>query len=112
MTDRHSELPATPMARQIIARRSLLDAAKAAPVSLKVAGSIVLLGLLLVNALIGFIVVDGQLDGEWYDFRDLGYAMERLRIELDEVIPREHYEAVAKIISFVMRTKSKTQGTS
>jgi len=85
MTDRHSELPATPMARQIIARRSLLDAAKAAPVSLKVAGSIVLLGLLLVNALIGFIVVDGQLDGEWYDFRDLGYAMERLRIELDEV---------------------------
>tara|TARA_B100000678_G_scaffold130975_2_gene109509 strand:- start:5942 stop:7015 length:1074 start_codon:yes stop_codon:yes gene_type:complete len=34
------------------------------------------------------------------------------RIELDEVIPREHYEAVAKIISFVMRTKSKTQGTS
>ena len=85
MTDRHSELPATPMARQIIVRRSLLDAAKAAPVSLKIAGSIVLLGLFLVNALVGFIVVDGHLDGRWYDFRDLGYAMERLRIELDEV---------------------------
>jgi len=27
------------------------------------------------------------------------------RIEVDEVIPKEHYEAVAKIISFVMRTK-------
>ena len=27
------------------------------------------------------------------------------RIEVDEVIPREHYEAVAKIISFIMRTK-------
>ena len=29
------------------------------------------------------------------------------RMEVDEVIPREHYEAVAKIISFVMRTKKK-----
>ena len=27
------------------------------------------------------------------------------RMEVDEVIPREHYEAVAKIISFVMKTK-------
>lgn len=31
-------------------------------------------------------------------------------IEIDEVIPREHYEAVAKIISFVMRTKRKPTG--
>ncbi|MAK62627.1 MAG: flagellar biosynthesis protein FlhB [Ponticaulis sp.] len=31
-------------------------------------------------------------------------------IEIDEVIPREHYEAVAKIISFVMRTKRKPAG--
>ena len=31
------------------------------------------------------------------------------RIEVDETIPREHYEAVAKIISFVMRTKKKTR---
>lgn len=28
-------------------------------------------------------------------------------MDVDEVIPREHYEAVAKIISFVMRTKKK-----
>ena len=27
------------------------------------------------------------------------------RMEVDETIPREHYEAVAKIISFVMKTK-------
>lgn len=85
MTDKHSELPATPMARQIIARRSLLDAVKMAPIGLKIAGTIFLLGFFLMNALIGFVVVDGRLDGEWYDFRDLGYAMERLRVELDAI---------------------------
>lgn len=34
------------------------------------------------------------------------------KIEIDEVIPREHYEAVAKIISLVMRMKSSRPGTA
>ncbi len=29
------------------------------------------------------------------------------KVEIDDVIPREHYEAVAKIISFVMRTRKR-----
>lgn len=33
------------------------------------------------------------------------------RMDVDEVIPREHYEAVAKIISFVMRTKRRRTGS-
>ncbi|MAP94030.1 MAG: flagellar biosynthesis protein FlhB [Ponticaulis sp.] len=32
------------------------------------------------------------------------------RMEVDEVIPQEHYQAVAKIISFVMRTRKKPKG--
>ena len=31
------------------------------------------------------------------------------RIEVDDVIPREHYEAVAKIISFVMQTRKRPE---
>lgn len=35
------------------------------------------------NAALGYVIVDGRLDGEWYDVRDLGFAVERLRTELD-----------------------------
>ena len=75
--------PATPMARQIIARGSLLDDAKNVPSGVKAAGALFALGFLAVNVLIAYIVIDGRLDGHWYDFRDLGNAMARLREELD-----------------------------
>ncbi len=85
MSDQPMEqLPATPMARQIIERGSLLDNAKNVPVGLKAAGAVFMLGFLAVNAAIAFIVIDGRLDGEWYDVRDLGNAMAQLRVELDD----------------------------
>jgi NADH-quinone oxidoreductase subunit H len=76
--------PATPMAREIIARGSLLQDAKNVSVPLKAAGAVAGLVFLTVNAAIAYIVIDGRLDGEWYDFRDLGNAMARLRAELDD----------------------------
>ena len=39
------------------------------------------------NAAVGYLVVDGRLDGQWYDVRDLGLGVERLRAELDAVAP-------------------------
>ena len=39
------------------------------------------------NAVVGYLVIDGRLDGQWYDVRDLGFAVERLRAELDAVAP-------------------------
>ncbi|MCY4640659.1 MAG: NADH-quinone oxidoreductase subunit NuoH [Chloroflexi bacterium] len=39
------------------------------------------------NAVVGYVVIDGRLDGEWYDLRDLGFAVARLRAELDAVAP-------------------------
>ncbi|MDA0256696.1 MAG: NADH-quinone oxidoreductase subunit NuoH, partial [Chloroflexi bacterium] len=48
---------------------------------------VVLGGALLVlgaaNAALGYVIVDGRLEGEWYDVRDLGLAVGRLRTELD-----------------------------
>ena len=76
--------PATPMAQQILARGSLLDDLKNAPGGLKAAGAVFGLGFLALNAVIAYIVVDGRLDGHWYDLRDLGNAMSALRTELDE----------------------------
>lgn len=76
--------PATPMAQQIIDRGSLLDDARNVPSGVKAAGAVLALGFLAVNAVIAYIVIDGRLDGEWYDIRDLGIAMARLRAELDD----------------------------
>ena len=39
------------------------------------------------NAVVGYVVIDGRLDGQWYDVRDLGFAVERLRAELDAAAP-------------------------
>ncbi len=39
------------------------------------------------NAVVGYLVIDGRLDGQWYDIRDLGFAVERLRAELDAAGP-------------------------
>ncbi|MDA0353663.1 MAG: NADH-quinone oxidoreductase subunit NuoH [Chloroflexi bacterium] len=76
--------PATPMAQQILDRGSLLDDAKRLPSGVKAAGAVFALGFLAVNVAIAYIVIDGRLDGHWYDFRDLGNAIAQLRTELDD----------------------------
>lgn len=46
-----------------------------------------LLGLALfvaVNVALAVVVIGGTLDGHWYDFRDLGIAVQELRVQLDE----------------------------
>jgi NADH-quinone oxidoreductase subunit H len=76
-------LPATPMARQILERGSLRDQALAVSSGLKFAGAVFAVVFLAVNVAVGYVVIDGRLDGEWYDFRDLGNAVARLRVELE-----------------------------
>jgi NADH-quinone oxidoreductase subunit H len=83
MNEQQARQPATPMARQIIARGTLLDAAKHVPSGVKFIGALAALVFLAINVAIGYIVIDGRLDGHWYDFRDLGNAVARLRTELD-----------------------------
>ncbi len=77
--------PATPMAQQILEHRSLLQRAMGLPTGIKLVASMLGLGFLALNVGIGFLIVDGRLDGEWYDIRDIGFAVDRLRLELDDV---------------------------
>jgi NADH-quinone oxidoreductase subunit H len=51
---------------------------------LLIAGAIALLAFVVLNAAIAFLVINGNLDGEWYDFRDLGLGVQQLREWLDE----------------------------
>lgn len=71
--------PATPMARQILEHHSLLERARGLPKAVK--GLLALAGLLgLVAAVaVGYLVIDGRLDGRWYDLRDLGHPVAHLR---------------------------------
>ena len=66
--------PATPMARQILEHRSLVQRAYALPGEAFFALVFVLLAGLAATTGIGFLVVAGYLDGRWYDIRDLGNA--------------------------------------
>ncbi|MPZ98804.1 MAG: NADH-quinone oxidoreductase subunit NuoH [Dehalococcoidia bacterium] len=72
-------LPATPMARQIIEHGTLRTKMDATPTPRKVMGAIGLLVFLAVNAAIAYVVIDGRLDGRWYDIRDLGVGVGELR---------------------------------
>ena len=54
------------------------------PRALMVLGALVALGFLAVNVAIGYVVIDGHLDGQWYDVRDLGIGVEALREWLDD----------------------------
>ncbi len=76
--------PATPMLRQIQDRPGLKEMALGVPFGLKVIGGILGLGVLAVMALVGYLVVDGRLDGQWYDIRDLGFAVDGLRTWLGD----------------------------
>ena len=53
------------------------------PTPLLIGGAVFALGFLAVNAAIGYVVIDGRLDGQWYDIRDLGLAVGELRVQLD-----------------------------
>ncbi|MXW23154.1 MAG: NADH-quinone oxidoreductase subunit H, partial [Chloroflexi bacterium] len=55
------------------------------PVGLMIVGAVFALGFLAVNAAIGYVVIDGRLDGQWYDIRDLGIAVEELKVQLDAI---------------------------
>ncbi len=54
------------------------------PRALMALGALVALGFVAVNAAIGYVVIDGRLDGQWYDVRDLGIGVQELREWLDD----------------------------
>ena len=69
------------------------------------AGALAVVGA--ANVALGYLIIDGRLDGEWYDLRDLGFAVDRLRTELDtEFDPAVSYWVTALlgaigIVSFI-----------
>jgi len=71
--------PATPMARQILEHRSLLQRARALPGEARFVLLVVLLGGLVTAAGMGVLVISGALDGRWYDIRDLGNGTAHFR---------------------------------
>ena len=79
MSEQPLNRPATPMLRQIQDRPGVKEMLLGVPVPLKAIGALFGLVGLAVMAGIGFLVVDGRLDGHWYDVRDLGNAVQGLR---------------------------------
>jgi len=79
MSDQPLRRPATPMLQQIADRPTMRGALMGVPLGVKVIGALFGLAFLALNAAIAYVVIDGQLDGEWYDIRDLGNAVEGLR---------------------------------
>ena len=73
---------ATPMNRQIAARPTLGGFVQNFSIRTKFILGMLGLFFLLSNGLMAFIIIDGRLDGKWYDIRDLGHSIEFLRIEL------------------------------
>ena len=57
---------------------------RAVPRALLALGALVAIGFVAVNAAIGYVVIDGRLDGQWYDVRDLGIGVKDLREWLDD----------------------------
>lgn len=79
MSEQPMPRPATPMLQQIQDRPGMREMVLGVPSPLKVIGAVMGLGALAVMAFVGYLVVDGQLDGRWYDIRDLGNSVEALR---------------------------------
>ena len=94
------QLPATPMAQQIIERGTLREQATRISFAARVIGAVLGIGFLIVNAGIAYIVIDGRLEGKWYDFRDLGHAIERLRVELGTVEGTIGGQELAPILAY------------
>jgi NADH-quinone oxidoreductase subunit H len=76
--------PATPMLQQIAEHRSLVQRARSLRWEWKFLGLVVLAILAAPAVAIGFLVVTGRLDGEWYDVRDLGLAVGELRVWMQD----------------------------
>ncbi|MQC25461.1 MAG: NADH-quinone oxidoreductase subunit NuoH [Chloroflexi bacterium] len=79
MSEQPLRRPATPMLQQIEDRPGLKEMALGVPTGLKAIGAVVGLGVAVAMAFVGFLVIDGQLDGKWYDARDLGVGVQALR---------------------------------
>ncbi|MCK9494264.1 MAG: NADH-quinone oxidoreductase subunit NuoH [Dehalococcoidia bacterium] len=79
MSEQPMRRPATPMLQQIEDRPGVREMLLGVPVPFKVFGAVFGLVGALVMAFIGYLVVDGRLEGEWYDVRDLGLAVQSLR---------------------------------
>lgn len=84
MSEQPMHRPATPMLRQIQDRPGVKEMALGVPVALKVIGAVMGLGVAVVMAFVGYLVVDGRLEGHWYDVRDLGLAVAGLRDWLND----------------------------
>ena len=84
MSEQPMRRPATPMLRQIEDRPGVREMALGVPLPLKIVGAIAGLIGAVVMLGIGFLVVDGRLDGHWYDVRDLGNAVGSLRDWLND----------------------------
>jgi len=84
MSEQPLKRPATPMFRQIQDRPGLKEFALGVPGPAKVIGAVLGLVALAAMAGIGYLVVDGRLDGKWYDIRDLGNMIEGLRTWLND----------------------------
>lgn len=71
--------PATPMLRQIAEHHSLIQRFMGVSKEWKGFALLLLAGFGLANLAIAYVVIDGRLDGQWYDIRDLGNVTEHLR---------------------------------
>ncbi|MEX2376197.1 MAG: NADH-quinone oxidoreductase subunit NuoH [Dehalococcoidia bacterium] len=78
MSDQPMRRPATPMLQQIEDRPGVREMVLGVPTGLKVFGAVTGLVVAAVMAFVGYLVVDGQLDGKWYDVRDLGVGVQVL----------------------------------
>lgn len=98
---------ATPMSRQIAEHHSLLDRTLALPRPILVMLSVLLAGFAMSQIAIGYLVISGQLDGKWYDIRDLGNAM----ISLDGVIQNSEMDSrIASTLAYLIPTLAGATG--
>ena len=93
--------PATPMSRQIAEHRSLLDRTLALPRPVLGILSLMLIGFIISQILVGYLVISGELDGKWYDIRDLGNAM----VSLDGVIQNSEMDSrISSALAYLVPT--------
>ncbi len=98
---------ATPMSRQIAEHHSLLDRTLALPRPILMMLSVLLAGFAMSQIAIGYLVISGQLDGKWYDIRDLGNAM----VSLDGVIQNSEMDSrIASTLAYLIPTLAGATG--
>ena len=93
--------PATPMSRQIAEHRSLLVRTLALPRPVLMIISLLFAGFIISQVLVGYLVISGELDGKWYDIRDLGNAM----VSLDGVIRNSEMDSrISSALAYLVPT--------